>query len=234
MNRRTDQVNAGRGQPRRAPRGFTLIELLVVIAIIAILALLLIPGMSSVMERYREVTCQTNLRQLSVAAFNYSTDLGILPDAWAWVPADYRWDVWSATNGTLYAYVKDPKPFLCPTFYFMVKDLPVSTMGGPTTGRNYSMNNLEWTHNIWSPANMRAPATKLFFSEENTYCPTYVDGAPMSWFSLNDGALCGSTDTDCTATFHRFNSCMASYFDGHTSRFIMDSGKLWKSHFTGN
>jgi prepilin-type N-terminal cleavage/methylation domain-containing protein/prepilin-type processing-associated H-X9-DG protein len=55
-------------------RGFTLIELLVVIAIIAILAAILFPVFAQVRERARQVSCFSNLRQLSTGLQLYTQD----------------------------------------------------------------------------------------------------------------------------------------------------------------
>ncbi|MEX2607923.1 MAG: prepilin-type N-terminal cleavage/methylation domain-containing protein [Kiritimatiellia bacterium] len=64
--------------PRQS--GFTLVEMLVVIAIIALLVGLLVPAVTSGMERARTVKCKSQLREISSAALMYATDhRGILP-----------------------------------------------------------------------------------------------------------------------------------------------------------
>ncbi|MDD3926051.1 MAG: prepilin-type N-terminal cleavage/methylation domain-containing protein [bacterium] len=54
--------------------GFTLMELLVVIAVIAILASILFPVFNKVREKGRQVTCQSNLRQIGMAMLMYAQD----------------------------------------------------------------------------------------------------------------------------------------------------------------
>jgi len=61
-------------------RAFTLIELLVVIAIIAILAAILFPVFVSAKANARTTRCQSNLKQIAVAATRYTDDWnGVLP-----------------------------------------------------------------------------------------------------------------------------------------------------------
>lgn len=60
--------------------GFTLIELLVVIAIIAILAAILFPVITAAKEQGRMARCQSNLKQLALAATSYAdNNSGKLP-----------------------------------------------------------------------------------------------------------------------------------------------------------
>lgn len=59
---------------------FTLIELLIVIAIIAILAGMLLPALSNVKKKAKELQCISNLKQVSSAAISYAEDSsGFLP-----------------------------------------------------------------------------------------------------------------------------------------------------------
>ncbi len=62
--------------PRSRPSkgGFTLIELLVVIAIIAILAAILFPVFAKAREKARQITCTSNVKQLSLAFLMYAQD----------------------------------------------------------------------------------------------------------------------------------------------------------------
>jgi prepilin-type N-terminal cleavage/methylation domain-containing protein/prepilin-type processing-associated H-X9-DG protein len=84
-------------------RGFTLIELLVVIAIIAILAAILFPVFARAREKARQITCVSNLRQMGLAFFMYTSDYDSV------FPFTYNWK----TN--LQPYVKNTQINVCPS-----------------------------------------------------------------------------------------------------------------------
>jgi prepilin-type N-terminal cleavage/methylation domain-containing protein/prepilin-type processing-associated H-X9-DG protein len=54
--------------------GFTLIEILIVVAIIALLAAILFPVFARARENARRAACQSNLKQIGLAAVQYSQD----------------------------------------------------------------------------------------------------------------------------------------------------------------
>jgi prepilin-type N-terminal cleavage/methylation domain-containing protein len=60
-------------------RGFTLIELLAVTVIIAVLVALLLPAVQAAREAARRMQCSNNLKQLALAAHNYNSANGCLP-----------------------------------------------------------------------------------------------------------------------------------------------------------
>jgi prepilin-type N-terminal cleavage/methylation domain-containing protein len=59
--------------------GFTLVELLVVITIIGLLAALIVPAVSGALETARRNTCNNNLSQIGLGAFNYASNKGYYP-----------------------------------------------------------------------------------------------------------------------------------------------------------
>jgi prepilin-type N-terminal cleavage/methylation domain-containing protein/prepilin-type processing-associated H-X9-DG protein len=72
-----------------ARRAFTLVELLVVIGIIAVLIGILLPVLTGVQSRGRDIKCQSNLRQIVQALHGYATEnKGSMPFGFYWDPSE--------------------------------------------------------------------------------------------------------------------------------------------------
>jgi prepilin-type N-terminal cleavage/methylation domain-containing protein/prepilin-type processing-associated H-X9-DG protein len=95
-------------------RGFTLIELLIVIAIIAILAAVLFPVFATAREKARQSTCASNLKQISLAAIQYTQDYdeALVPSRNGIAGVNASTFNWCAL---VYPYVKSTGVFLCPS-----------------------------------------------------------------------------------------------------------------------
>jgi prepilin-type N-terminal cleavage/methylation domain-containing protein/prepilin-type processing-associated H-X9-DG protein len=79
------ELEASMPRTRSSRRAFTLVELLVVIGIIAVLIGVLLPVLSKVQERGRNLKCQANMRQILVAMRGYAEEnKGCFPYSFHW------------------------------------------------------------------------------------------------------------------------------------------------------
>jgi len=103
-------------------RGFTLIELLVVIAIIAILAAILFPVFARAREKARQASCQSNMKQITLAFAMYRADYDgrcnpcwySWPgyNAWGWGASGYEFE---SFHTLLQPYMKNWQIWECPS-----------------------------------------------------------------------------------------------------------------------
>lgn len=87
----------------RLPFGFALIELLVVIAIIALLLSILLPSLNAAKRLTKRLTCQSNLKQLTVAWHVYLDDYD--GTFYRGVNANHLFGGWNGTGD----WANDPK-----------------------------------------------------------------------------------------------------------------------------
>ncbi len=112
----------------KTSRGFSLIELLVVVAIIALLVTILLPSLNQANQQARQVTCQSNVRQLALANIGYALEnTGYLVPAAKDIHLSsgghHRWhgyrehfdDAFDPLRGPLAGYLADGKVKQCPT-----------------------------------------------------------------------------------------------------------------------
>lgn len=217
--------------PKQNQQGFTLIELLVVIAVIAIIAALLFPVFVKIREKGRQITCASNLRQLSVAFSLYTQDSDdILPSVtdgqpgvgvlggWLYysqfsdAPSDTP-AIFNVTKGSLYPYVNNKSVYICP-----------DDNKGHKSGASYALNSclLPTSSALLlepkpgsSLASVSAPAITLLLCEEDADYTTHLTG------STDDGVL--SLEYDNSVSIRHSHGSNLAFVDGHVKWYTLAS-----------
>ncbi len=166
------------GSAKSRQSGFTLIELLVVIAIIAILAAILFPVFAKAREKARQISCDSNMKQIGLAIIQYNQDNDEK------FPTGYQGGGHMAFgagwSGECYPYIKSTGLLKCP-------DDPT----GPHRGNpvSYAINeNLYGAGPTGTLASLQAPASTVLLCEvETETCysddPGGQEGAPADQFA---------------------------------------------------
>ena len=182
--------------------GFTLIELLVVIAIIAILAAILFPVFAKVREKARQISCASNLKQLSLGVIQYVSDYDqIYPSTppvttGAGTTANPTYCGWA---GRIYPYIKSTAVYKCPDD----PTSPVTTGGVTQYPVSYGMNkNLiaiksSTMPNPASDASLVAPSNTVLFIEIQN---NLADMTNPNEASSADANMTGAPQYDGSAT----------------------------------
>jgi prepilin-type N-terminal cleavage/methylation domain-containing protein/prepilin-type processing-associated H-X9-DG protein len=202
---------------RKARCGFTLIELLVVIAIIAILAAILFPVFAQAREAARKASCQSNLKQIGLAATMYAQDYDeTLPgpafrrvgNTGPTAYSNYWWGAnWMTWPELIIPYNKSVDIYTCPSkrdapyygYSINVNSSNDDHAGAPTPPGNWCDGSGSGAPNpsqsAITLAALTAPASTIWFYDSN---PSIFQSGVTDWSSLestaasNPGAALGS------------------------------------------
>jgi prepilin-type N-terminal cleavage/methylation domain-containing protein/prepilin-type processing-associated H-X9-DG protein len=217
-------------------RGFTLIELLVVIAIIAILAAILFPVFAKAREKARQASCQSNLKQIALAALMYASDydqrpLPMYTFGWKVTGTAGTWSSRIWWNGLIEPYTKNRQILACPSASFDPAYFDANTpCGAPQdsivrhhtgVGYNWYRNDVGADTGYWyqiKDATVQSPASKVTFMD--SLC-VVAGPNPALWGTDNFVGWVTNGDPWGDEIRHNGGNNVA-FYDGHV-KFMMKS-----------
>ena len=205
---------------------FTLIELLIVFAIIAILAALLLPALNTARETAKMSSCSSNLKQVMLAALQYSDDFKGIMMRYSLAAGGKTWSEFLVGNTGGTAYVPK-KLMVCPANKSKDEDYnPWFTYGtydrryrGSTDISRYEENlpetgdychDIDWNNSGYNFKKMKAPSRiPLILDSECTALRS--SGAGRNYWGIRPDV---TSDNAGAAICHN-KRANAAFGDGH-------------------
>jgi prepilin-type N-terminal cleavage/methylation domain-containing protein/prepilin-type processing-associated H-X9-DG protein len=217
----------------RRARAFTLIELLIVLSIILLLVSLVLPTLGRARESARRVACQSNLRQLALAAIMYAdANRGRLPST---APLRYPhvadWLYWrpkqQMSGSALWPYMRSSAALTCPSDKPEDRRVNPYFASDPPYKYSYTLNQFL---GFYGSARAQAPRPRLGAIRRPCEMILFVEEASAT---LNDGNWYAelANGGDPISLVHGHGRGNVAFADGHVeavTRGYAHERKHWK------